>query len=462
MDLQNVDVSQLQRLLTPKLTKYIPYDPTPKQRAFLLMNSQKEVLYGGSTAGGKSVAQLMAALQYVDVPGYSAILFRKSYSDLSLPGALLDMAKEWLIPFVKTGEVRYSDKDKQFTFPSSAQLNFGYLESSNDCYRYQGAQFQFIGMDEVTQIDPANYRYLFSRLRKPKDLAVPLRFRATTNPGGIYGQYYYQRFFVEGPEHGRIFLAAGIDDNPYIDADQYRAALDELDPITREQLLNGNWTIQASGDIFEPSWFVNVPASDVPQGAKYVRYWDLASTDPAKRKNRRDKRDPDWSVGMKVAYKQGLYWIVDIERIQKRPKDVEDAVRACAINDGHTCAIRMEKEPGSSGEITIDHYARTVVPGYDFVGLSSSGSKVDRARPASAAAQGGRIFIVNGCRNALPFRDELAVFPYGLHDDTIDALSGCVNHFRSPLVLRAPTSIHKRGGSYWTSMRTNARINGRA
>ena len=47
IDLTNVDVAALQKALTPRLTKYIPYEPTPKQRAFLLMNDVKEILYGG-------------------------------------------------------------------------------------------------------------------------------------------------------------------------------------------------------------------------------------------------------------------------------------------------------------------------------------------------------------------------------------------------------------------------------
>lgn len=48
IDLSNVDSMHLQKLLTPRLTKYIPIDPTPKQRAFLLMNDHKEILYGGA------------------------------------------------------------------------------------------------------------------------------------------------------------------------------------------------------------------------------------------------------------------------------------------------------------------------------------------------------------------------------------------------------------------------------
>lgn len=47
IDLNGVDLSTLQGMLTPRLTKYIPYEPTTKQRAFLLMNSAKEILYGG-------------------------------------------------------------------------------------------------------------------------------------------------------------------------------------------------------------------------------------------------------------------------------------------------------------------------------------------------------------------------------------------------------------------------------
>lgn len=452
IDLTNIDLTELQGLLTPRLTKYIPYDPTPKQSAFLLMNNQKEVLYGGAAGGGKSVAQLMAALQYVDIPGYSAILFRKTYADLTLPNALIDMSKQWLMPFVDSGEVKWSEKDKKYTFPSGATLNFGYLESANDCYRYQGAEFQYIGMDEVTHIDPINYRYLFSRLRKPKSLPVPLRFRATANPGGQFGEYYYQRFFVEGPEKGRIFIGAGLDDNPHLDAEAYKESLAELDPIERERLLNGNWEIKANGDLFNRMWFTIVPATDIPDAAKRVRFWDMASTDPAKRKSK-NKREPDWTVGFKLAHYQGLYWIEDIVRIQKKPFEVEEIIKATAIQDGYSCAIRMEKEPGSSGDITIDHYSRNVLRGYDFLGVPSTGSKVERARTASAAAQAGKIFLSQRCRNMLPFLDEVDLFPFGFKDDTVDGLSGAFNYFRSNTVSRAPTGLKKSGGSYWTRFR---------
>ena len=107
MDLSAIkhsDLVTLQKLLTPKTTKYIPHVPTPKQSAFLLLNC-KEAFYGGAAGGGKSDALLMCGLQYVDVKGYSGIIFRKTYADLVKPGALIDRAKDWLL---KYPEVRWN------------------------------------------------------------------------------------------------------------------------------------------------------------------------------------------------------------------------------------------------------------------------------------------------------------------------------------------------------------------
>jgi hypothetical protein len=116
----------------------VPQSPTERQSLFLGLTDEREVFYGGAAGGGKSSALLIAALEYVHIPGYAALLLRKTYADLSKPGALMDRAQQWL-----HGKAHWSDKTKTWTFPSGATLSFGYLETENDKYQYQGAEFQF-------------------------------------------------------------------------------------------------------------------------------------------------------------------------------------------------------------------------------------------------------------------------------------------------------------------------------
>jgi predicted phage terminase large subunit-like protein len=120
-----------------KWTKYISQKPTPKQAAFLLLETE-EAFFGGAAGGGKSSSLLMSALQYVDIPNYAAIIFRRTYADLTLPGALLDRAREWLT----STDARWKDNEKTWVFPSGATLTFGYLENEQDKFRYQSSEFQ--------------------------------------------------------------------------------------------------------------------------------------------------------------------------------------------------------------------------------------------------------------------------------------------------------------------------------
>jgi hypothetical protein len=211
-----------------------------------------EALFGGAAGGGKSSALLMAALQYVDVPGYTAILFRKTYSDLALPGALMDRFLDWIRPY---DEIHWNANTYTATFPSGARITFGYLNNVNDRLRYKSAEFQFIGMDEVTEIREKDYEYLFSRLRRPKTgpaSKVPLRMRAASNPAP---NWVRQRFIIEGDKEDRIFVKSLLEDNPGIDEVAYRRSLRELDPIERQGLEFGDWWATTLGTMFSRADF---------------------------------------------------------------------------------------------------------------------------------------------------------------------------------------------------------------
>jgi len=360
---------------------------------------------------------LMAALQFVEQPNYNAIIFRRTYSDLSLPEGLIPRSHEWLTHT----PAQYKQDLHQWKFPSGSTLTFGYLESESHIYRYKSSSFSFIGFEELTEFPIERfYTYLFSRMRKSTDSKIPLRMRATTNPDGPGAEWVYERFKPDDPqplENGRRFLSSKLYDNPHIDQESYIANLEETDPVTRMQLQEGVWRVKKSGNKFKQEWFDRcyINEEDVPEEGITVRYWDLAATElkPGTRTN----NDPDYTVGAKIRLYQNIYYIMDIRRDRLSPGKLEEYIQETAEFDGPDTIIYLEQEPGSSGKIMTDDYIRRVLSGYAAFSDRPTGPKEARANVFSAALYNGMVRLVRAPWNK-PFVTECCLFPTkGVHDD---------------------------------------------
>lgn len=444
--------AQLTVALTPRRNKYIPITFTPRQTVFLLLNQVQEVLFGGAAGGAKSWALLAAASQYVDVPGYSALLLRRSYRDLALPGALIPISHEWW----DGTDAKWSGQDYAWTFPSGATVQFGYLENEGDEMRYQGAAFHFIGFDELTQFQRHQYLYLFSRLRRPKGdgagATIPLRIRAASNPGGRGHEWVKERWNLPSGNTGapnRLFVPSKLDDNPYLDVESYEQALNQLATVTYQQLREGDWDANISGGKFYPEWFTVIDRKDLPPRESWeaiVRHWDLGSQAVTT-----ESPDPDWTAGCKMVRVNQLpktlnswfrennttpppppyYIVLDVARIRSDPGGVEEFVKVTSANDGHWVPVSIEQERGASGKSMVDAYRRHVLQHADKVfGLWAKNSKESRASIAAGRAREGRIFLLAGEWNQ-PFVNELSLFGVDrVHDDQVDAFSGCFQAFQ--------------------------------
>lgn len=415
-----------------------------------------------------SDALLMAALQYVDVPGYSALLLRRTWPDLNAPGAILDRARTW---FADT-DVKQRDGGRIMEFPNGGRIQFGTMQYARDKHKYQSAEYQFIGFDELTHFEENMYTYMFSRNRRPDvsclncrtnvrrytyadghvrwkhtslygrqnckkalpDPAVvkqysgslkngmtlfdvPLRMRSATNPGGIGHQWVKERFVDPRTKiDGAIFVPARLTDNPSLDQESYRESLGHLLPLDRERLLNGDWDVMEEGDYFARHNFNSVEKG--PNTRERVRYWDMAATEGG----------GDWTVGALVSHHEGRWCIEDIVRFQNSPPNTEKIIFQTAMADRVTYGqiqTVMEEEPGSAGKTAISHYQRNILPGFAFRGNRTTGDKTNRAKPVASAAQAGNVDMVAAAWNR-DFLDEAALFPNGQYDDMVDAVSGAV------------------------------------
>jgi predicted phage terminase large subunit-like protein len=332
-----------------KLERFCPHKPWPKQRAFLDLDC-KEAFYGGAAAGGKSEALLMAALQFVHVPGYAALILRRDTPRLKLAGGLIPRSFEWLAGKGPT----WNGSDSRWTFPTGgapATLSFGYLRESSDKYRYGSSEYQFIAFDELTEFPEDDYLFLFSRLRRTVRVPVPLRMRSASNPGGVGHAWVKQRFIcdealaavdVAGEErpsratgsasvgglpphevahvatstpdvfwkNGIAYVPARIDDNPAVDAAAYRDSLSHLPPVVRQRLMNGDWAIGEEG-LIRQEWLryydqVGRRLDLLDKNGRELASFDerscrrFATIDPAgtsaDRAKQKRGRPPSWSV----------------------------------------------------------------------------------------------------------------------------------------------------------------------
>ena len=368
---------------------YIPHKPFLNQVHFLTHPSE-ELLYGGQAGGGKSDALLMAALQYVTEPNYSALILRKTYQDLSQPNAIMDRANKWLSTHE---ELHWNSNTKTWTFPSGATLSFGYLNHNNDLDQYQGAELQFVGFDELTQFPENQYTYLHSRLRKLEDSDVPIRMRAGTNPGGRGHDWVKERFIKD--EAPNPFIASSYLDNVYLDREQYGHQLDKLDELTKLQLKFGDWDAVLKEGLLITRDRLNKALISYD---RVYHEWQPAfcaiGIDPASTGS--DK----FAMSCLVYFNNGKIVLVDLDATPSAFP--EERLRNFIIRNSkwNPYVVNFEQEPGSDSTFALKHWQgvlKDLVRKYGIVvkKTQSSNSKYNRARPTANLIRQNRLFFDN-------------------------------------------------------------------
>lgn len=241
-------------------------------------------LFGGASGGGKSEAVLFEAIAICqEWPGCHGLLLRRTFPELkmSLIMRALDKLPKELY--------KYYSSDHVLTWlPTNSKIQFGHCEREDDVYRYQGAEFDFIGVDELTQFEEFTIKFLWSRMRTSKGYSP--KFFGATNPGGI-GHAWVKRLWIDHQlsvdeslagfkEDDFVFIPSKVTDNKYINP-EYIANLKMLPEHQRKMYLDGSW------DVYEGKFFETfdenqhvISSSEIPENYPRFRAIDFGRTAP--------------------------------------------------------------------------------------------------------------------------------------------------------------------------------------
>jgi len=416
-----------------------------------LANQADIVCFGGGAGGGKTYGVLLDVLWFHDIPGYTAIIFRRNSTHIRAPGGLWDNSQDLFRHF---GGVA-NESMLEWNFPSGAVIKFAHLQLERHVYQYQGTALCGIYWDEATHFTEKQFFYMFSRNRSM--CGIKPYQKLTCNPDSdswvrklvdwwidpITGLSIYERsgvirWFIKIDDSLKwsdsreeliekypnclpksfTFISASVFDNKkLLEADPgYLANLHALSRVERERLLYGNWNIKPAGGLyFKECYFEIIDA--IPQTKEKIRYWDRAAT------KKTETNDPDFTVGIKLEKDtNNILYITDIVRIQDSPLGVQTVIKNTAIRDGVNVRIGIEEDPGQAGISEAEHLTR-FLQGFNVKRNRVTKDKVTRAMPVSAQAEAGNIKILRGQWNEEFFK-ELENFPEGKHDDIVDSLSG--------------------------------------
>jgi predicted phage terminase large subunit-like protein len=182
--------------------------------------------------------------------------------------------------------------------------------------------------------------------------------------------------------------------------------------------------IVRGGNMFRIDNIDIVEAEAVPKDLRWVRCWDLAST-----MKQVGKRDPDFTVGVLMAVERRKkvmgkadqhVWVWHMARGQWDAPQRDKVIQAVAEADGPGVRIVLEQAGGYKDTVTrleeMFRGKRTVLK------YTPVGDKVVRCEPLLAAVEGKCFHILKAEWNGALI-EEMAVWPYGAHDDQEDAIA---------------------------------------
>jgi predicted phage terminase large subunit-like protein len=175
------------------------------------------------------------------------------------------------------------------------------------------------------------------------------------------------------------------------------------------------WPYEGTGLLFKREDFQYCEPQDVPlPGRDDCRGWDLAASDTS-------GADATATVRLRMT-SDGRLYVMHVRAERYTPGRVDDLIQEIARADGHAVIQSFPQDPGSAGKHVISYISRQLLQGYRFRSSPEMKDKARRAEPFASQVQHHNVYLVRAPWNEA-YVSELVEFPFGLHDDRVDATS---------------------------------------
>lgn len=220
------------------------YPLQPKQLEFA--NLFKPIrLYGGAKGGGKSYGMRAECVRQAhSAKKVRGLALRRTFPEIQenmITPMLLELPQEIYTFNASKGIMTFHQ--------TQSTLRFSFCANYQDVLKYQGIEYDFICIEELTHWNEAEFDILLGCLRTNRQGIIPNLF-ASTNPGGKGHSWVKRRFidrkFLEGEdpeEYG--FVSANVWDNFVLMQSQpkYVKRLQSLPETLRKAYLEGDWNV---------------------------------------------------------------------------------------------------------------------------------------------------------------------------------------------------------------------------
>lgn len=158
-----------------KRDRYMIIDQRGGQENMLSQDADIQIC-GGNRGGSKSFSLLMETLYDIQNPNLNAVLLRNEKPDLD--GLVLESYNL----YTQFGSYNRSLNDMTWNFAKGGHLKFSYYadEYNEFIKRFQGKQYAYIGVDEITHMPYKKFKYLVTCNRNA--YGIRNRFWGTCNP----------------------------------------------------------------------------------------------------------------------------------------------------------------------------------------------------------------------------------------------------------------------------------------